>query len=64
MISYWLCNLPCFRFACNRVFKFLPADRIHGVARLAFGHDHSEFVSCSSKVVIRLVSKADLQANI
>ncbi len=57
---YRLRHLPALAQARLRVFVLLPADGIHGVARLALGHDDAQVVAGRRQVVFGLVAQGYL----
>lgn len=60
LVSYRLRSFSSLCLTRDRVFELLPTDRKHGVARLAFCHDDSQLIPRGGKIVIGLVSEADL----
>lgn len=53
-------DFPSLCLTRDRVFEFLPTDRKHVVARLALRHHDSQLIPCGGKIVIGLISEADL----
>jgi hypothetical protein len=58
--SKWPCDLAIFAGSGLRIFVLLPADRVHGVSGLAYGHDDAEFVTSRREVIIGLVAQGYL----
>ena len=49
-------NLPTLLLSRIRIFKFLPTDWKHCIARLTFRHDNPQLILGGGEIVIRLVS--------
>lgn len=50
-------NLSALTRPCFRILVFLPTNRIHRITRLTRRHYNSQFVSCRTKIIIRLITQ-------
>lgn len=61
--SVRLRDLPALAQARLRVLVLLPADGVHGIARLARRHDNTQLIARRREVVVGLVAERDLSQN-